>query len=277
MPVFPNMKTLSCLIAGALLLASCSAPRYMYSPSVTNTAMSSGTGDGGLDAYASNSGNNIGLNLAGTYAISRHLGIGAQFYTTKDESSGNDVYLIGGIQPQVNINYNRQLALAHAYFYAPLEKTQTLYAEIAAGYGTGTYKLTDVQQTPSGTSTQTYTHSSKANHTVGHLALYGVLGDQRNIRVGASLRFNSVRYHDISTTYTPTQLANYELDSLSYHAINFLEPSLTFRYIFTEIPLQITAQVGLSSRLNEPRIDYRSQNFSLGVGYNFMRKRAGKK
>lgn len=270
------MKILYSLLVPALFLASCNAPRYMYSPSVTNTAMASGAGDTHLDAYASLSGNGAGLNIAGNYAIGKRFGIGAQFYNTGDQSSGNDVFIPGGIQPEVNISYTRQMALAQAFFYLPIEKSETVFAEFAAGYGTGTYKLTDVQRSSSGLTVQTYTHNAKAGHTTAHAAMYGLLGSQRNIKLGLSVRFNSVRYRDVTTSYSQSQLINYDLDSLTYHAINFLEPALTFRYLFTTLPLEVSAQVGLSSRLNKPLIAYRNQHFSLGIGYAFMRKRAKK-
>lgn len=268
------MKTLYCFLATALFLASCNAPRYVYSPSVTNTAMASGAGDTHLDLYASNSGNGVGLNLAGNYAIGKNFGIGGQYYYTGDQSSGSDDF-IGGTPPQVDISYNRQMAAVQAFFFLPLGKSENIFAELAAGYGSGRYELRDVQRFSSGT-VQTYAHDAKATHAMAHAAFYGVLGNDRNIKLGASMRFNSVRYRDISTNYSPVQLASYRLDSLSFRAINFLEPALTFRYMFTEIPLQVTAQAGVSARLNRPVVDFRNQHFSLGVGYAFARKRVKK-
>lgn len=273
MPVFLNMKTLSCLIACALLLASCNAPRYVYSPSATNTAMASGAGDGHVDFYGSASGNGVGVNAVGNFAISKFFGIGGQFYYTGDRTDGSDDY-IGGLPPQIDITYKRQMALVQAYFYMPFNKSETIFGELAAGYGTGKYDLKDIQRISS-SPPQTYTHNAKANHTVAHIALYGVAGHERNIRVGGSLRFNSVRYHDISTNYSATQLGAYRLDSLTFGAINFLEPALTFRYAFGSVPsLEVNAQVGLSAKLNGPSIDFRNQHFSLGVGYVFGRKKS---
>lgn len=267
-----GMKIRNCLAACALLLASCNAPRYVYSPSATNTAMSAGAGDGAVSAYGSVSGNGVGINLMGNYALSKFFGVGAQFYYTGDKTDGSDGY-IGGTPPQIDINYTRQMALVQAYFYMPFNKSETLFGELSAGYGTGRYDLKDVQR-PSSSPPQTYTHNAKAGHTAVHGALYGVMGKERNIRLGGSLRFNSVRYHDISTSYNPTQLSAYHLDSLTYKNINFLEPALTFRYIVGAVPnLEINAQVGLSAKLGGPLIDYRNQHFSLGVGYAFGRKR----
>lgn len=276
-----RMKIANCIAFFILLLCSCSVRHFVYSPSATNTAMSSEAGDGHVDAYASVSGGGLGVNVMGNYAIGKFFGIGAQYYYTGDENSGQDTYI--GPQPAThsNLNYTRRLALAHAYFYMPFNNSKTFYGELSVGYGAGKYYMKDRQSTnqtspppPTPASPQTFEHTIKAGHTTAHAALYGIAGKQRNIKLGGAMRFSNIKFRDRNTTYSQSQLASYSLDSLTLKATNFLDPSLSFRYIFPSTPnLEITAQAGIAIRLNGPYFSYRSNHFSLGVGYAFGRKK----
>ena len=262
-------------MAFAIVITSCNAPRYVYSPSATNTAMFSGAGEGNVSAQVSSSATvkGAGVNLAAAYSPVNHVGIGAQFYSTNDKNQGADG-LIGGTPRVIALTYKRSMAQGQVFFYTPFGENQNFFGEIGLGYGSGKYRMNDTQ-TDTVTDTRTvYFHDAKARHATAHATVYGVFGKEAPSRVGLSVRLNNVKFHNINTSYSPSLLREYFLDSLTYQSVSFLAPTISFAIGIKSIPgFEITGQAGLSAKLNGPAFENRNSHFSIGFGYRLGKQK----
>lgn len=270
------MKPFYLLLLAVIFLYSCNAPRYVYSPSLTNTPMFSGEGEGNALATVSSNGlgNGAGVNLAANYSPVKHIGAGVQYYSTSDNNRGYDDG-IGGRPPQIELNYKRSMAQAQLFFYTSMGESKKIFAELGLGAGTGKYNIND-RQTDTVTGTvKLFFHNAKARHLTINGTIYGIFGKTGASRVALSLRMNNVKFRDVTTSYSNTQLRAYWLDSLAISpSINFLEPALSFNIGFPSLPgFEIIAQTGLSFKMNGPLFKNRNSHFSIGAGYRLGRKR----
>jgi hypothetical protein len=269
------MKPICCIVLSCIFLASCNAPRYVYSPSDTNTPMFSGGGEANAVAGISSNGlgNGAGINLAANYSPVNHAGLGIQYYNTSDNNKGADIQ-VRGVVHNASLKYKRQMMQAQAFAYTHLGETGNFFAEMGFGYGSGRYRINDTQSDSGGTNQVNYFHQAKAKHATIHAAFYSVWGKKAPTRMGVSLRLNNVKFHDVNTSYDRFQLASYRLDSLTFAPISFLEPVFSFNIGMRDIPgFEITGQMGFSAKMNGPQIDHRGLHFSFGFGYRLNSKR----
>jgi hypothetical protein len=93
-----------------------------------------------------------------------------------------------------------------------------------------------------------------------------MLRSRGNFTASFSSRFSFIKFGNIKTDYTPSELHNYKLDSLTYGTRNFWEPAFTNTFGFKRLPgIRFEYQLGTALLLNQRYIDHRAFNFSFAI------------
>ena len=93
----------------------------------------------------------------------------------------------------------------------------------------------------------------------------------KNFFTALSSRFTEVIFSHIRTNYTPVELDNYILDSISVSPVFFWEPAVSYTFGFKKFPVKFQIQGSLTILLNHRFIEHRDGNIGVGVVYNFLK------
>ena len=264
-----------------IFLVSCSAKRYIYSPSVPNDPYFTESGQAKIAGYYSGGGNshtdnatehqeNNGMDLQGAYSITDHVALTVSYFNRKER----DVYP----QPDYNyftsseVKYKRNLTEFGVGYFAALDKTQTVWVNIYAGVGTGNFSFDDWGQDQSGAA-YTRAYDSRVVKYFIQPAFNCFAG--KYVRLGLIGKLSFVRYKHISTSYNDTELQYFNLDLMPHNTFRFFEPAITMQAGFPKCDwLKVEGELGFASN---PAINsnLRSRNFnaSFGVSFNFSTRK----
>ena len=255
---------LPCLIfiSTIIISASCTTPRYIYSPSAHNVPLLTQKGDSKLGAvYSTNAvgqekkdgveidNRSRGYDLQGTVAITNNFAIQAShFYRWEKTEGGPD---------SITLKYKRNLTEIGLGYYLPINDKKNAFFQVFAGAGLGRFSFTDNDKTGN------YFH--QANITKIYLQPAVLFKSKGSFTTSIAVRFSSINYSKIKTNYSASQLSNYFLEDLSGRAKWFFEPATVSSFGFKNIPgLRFEVQGGLSFLMARNYIDYRKFNFSIG-------------
>jgi hypothetical protein len=256
---------LSCLFIVAIIViaVSCSTPRYVYSPSAHNVPVLTKKGDSKLGAvYSTNlageekrDGNLIdnrsrGVDIQGAVAITDHFAVQASyFYRWEKTTGGSD---------STTIRYNRNLGEIGIGYYIPLTNKSNVIFQLFGGAGLGKFSFTD--------NAKSGFNFHEAGITKIYLQPAFLFRSKGSFTSSISLRSSIIQYRNIKTSYSASQLNDYNLDSLGNRAKIFFEPAFTGSFGFKNIPaFRIEFQGGLSFLASRKYFDYRIVNFSVGA------------
>ena len=278
------MRNLFFLLASPVLLISCYTPRYMYSPAAQNVPVLVKKGDSKLAAYFSsnfsqksfvdnrvNESRNRGFDLQGAYAITDNFAIQANYFNRSESNNGNAS--VGRLDSSV-IDYKRNLAEVGIGYFKSLNAKGLVFFQVFGGMGKGEFSFTDNGKDRNNIN---YTRSHKADVTKFYIQPAMLFRTRGSFAGSISTRLSVIRFGNIKTGYSPAELSNYKLDSLTYGARTFWEPAITNSFGFKRLPgIRIEYQLGTSLLLSRRRIDYRAFNFSLAIVLDLPKLLKGK-
>jgi len=245
----------------------------MYSPAAQNIPVLVTRGDSKLSAAFStnlskgytannrlNETKNRGFDLQGAYAVTNHFAIAANYYHRNESNNGSKTV---GRLDSANIRYKRQLTELAVGYFTPLEKSKLFMFQLFGGIGRGQFSFTDVGKDRSNID---YSRKHQAQVTKFYFQPALMLQSKGNFAVSFSSRFSFLKFSNIKTDYTATELSNYQLDSLTYGTRNFWEPAFTNSFGFKKLPgILFEYQIGTSILLNNRPINHRAFNFSFAL------------
>jgi hypothetical protein len=245
----------------------------MYSPASQNVPVLVNKGDSKLSAAISTNlskkhvtnntlgeSKNRGFDLQAAYALSNHFALAANYFNRNESNNGNkDV----GRRDSSVINYERKLIELAAGYFTVLDADQLVMFQVFGGVGKGRFSFTDIGQDANSIHYNRY-HVAGVKKYYFQPAL--ILRSRGNFAASFSSRFSFIKFGNIKTDYTPIELSNYKLDSLTYGTRNFWEPAFTNTFGFKQLPgIQFEYQLGTAILLNHRYIDHRAFNFSFAI------------
>lgn len=257
-----------------VIATSCKTPRYAYSPSATNVPVLTKKGDSKIGAfYSTNAAGNQGqdggsidkrsqgFDVQGAVAITDYFAIQAS-HANRWESTENTT-------DSVTIKYKRNLTEIGLGYYLPLSDKKDIFFQVFAGAGLGRFSFTDVDKVAA--------NYHQANITKIYLQPAMLFKSKGSFTTSVALRLSGISYSKIKTSYSASQLKDYNLDNLSSRTKWFFEPATVSSFGFKNVPgLRIEVQAGLSLLMSGNNFDYRKFNFSIGswvdVGKLFNKK-----
>lgn len=254
------------LVAAAIVvitIASCTSPRYIYSPSAHNVPVLTKKGDSKIGAvYSTNlageesindetiDNRSRGFDLQGAVALSDNWAIQASHFYRWEKTEGGD--------DSLTVRYQRNLTELGIGYYMPINSGKTAFFQFFAGGGIGKFSFTDNDRFGF--------NYHQANITKIYLQPAILFRSKGSFTNAVSLRGSIISYRNIKTNYTASELDDYNLDHLSNRAKLFIEPAYTASFGFKNVPgLRLEFQAGLSFLVARNFIDYRVMNFSAGT------------
>lgn len=260
-------------IISVILSASCTSPRYIYSPPPPNNPYFTEKGQSKLAAYYSSGGDdnsitghkNRGVDVQGAYAISDNWALTAGYFSRRER----DVYSVGvsNYFDSSIVNYKRNLADVGGGYMLPLDKRRTVSINMFAGLAFGKFFFTDKGMDKSG-SAYSRIHSSKIIKWYGQSSLNVLPG--KYFRASFVLRFSFIHYGNISTTYTPDELQYFNLDKISNKTLFFFEPTFNMQLGIPKCDwLKIDGGLTFSSDPYQNKSNIEARNFNASIGLSF--------
>lgn len=245
-----------------IIAVSCKTPRYIYSPSAQNVPVLTKKGDSKLGAlYSTNAageetrdGKKIdnrsrGYDLHGAVAITDNFAIQAShFYRWEKSEGGPD---------SLTLKYKRNLTEMGIGYYLPVNDKKSIFFQVFAGAGLGRFSFTDEDKSG--------INFHQANITKVYIQPAFLFRSKGSFTSSIALRFSSINYSKIKTSYSPAQLEDYNLDNLNGRAKMFFEPAYVASFGFKNVSgLRFELQGGFSFLMARNYVDYRVFNFSVG-------------
>lgn len=260
-----KIRTVPVLLCAAIVFiaASCTTPRYVYSPAAHNVPVLTKKGDSKMGAvYSTNftgeekiDGNLIdnrsrGVDVHGAVAITDHFAVQAGYFYRWEKTSGGP--------DSITIRYNRNLGEFGIGYYIPMSPKKNIIFQLFGGGGIGKFSFTD--------KTRTTFNFHEANITKIYLQPAFLFRSSGSFTSSISLRSSIIQFRNIKTNYSAGELGDYNLDSLSNRAKIFFEPAFIGSFGFKNLPgLRIEFQGGFSFLASRRHFDYRIANFSVGT------------
>ena len=261
------------IVSIVCIAASCTTPRYAYSPAAQNVPVFIKKGDSKLGAYYSTNSlggeqpngsitNNRsrGFDLNGAFAITDHFAVQTNyFYRWEKTTVGAD---------SIILRYKRNLTEVGLGYFLPANNKGNVYFQFFAGIGLGRFSFTDVDKIA--------VNFHQANVTKIYLQPAVIFGSKSSFTTSLSIRASILSYSKIKTSYNPSQLKTYKLDSLNKGTRIFFEPAVVARYRFKKFPgVSLEVQGGIALPASRQFVNYRFLNFSIGTSVDigsFFRK-----
>ena len=252
----------------AVIISSCSSPRFAYSPSAHNAPVLTQKGDSKIGgSYSTNftgesKQNNVlvdnrsrGFDLQGAYAITDNFAVQASYFYRWEQTTGGP--------DSSNILYNRNLTELGIGYYIPLNDNKKIFFQVFAGAGLGRFSFTDNSKLGN------FFHQANISKIYLQPAL--LFRSKGSFTTAISLRGSIIQYSKVKTNYNHNQLNDYKLDSLTNRAKFFFEPAFVTSFGFKNVPgLRLEFQGGMSFLMSRHFIDYRFINLSAGIWFDIM-------
>jgi hypothetical protein len=191
-----------------------------------------------------------GFDLQGAAAITDHFAVQANYFYRWEKTTGG--------ADSTTLRYNRNLTELGLGYFIPIDIKKNIIFQVFAGAGLGKFTITDKDRFGS--------NFHQANITKIYIQPAILYRSKGSFTTSVSLRASILNYSNIKTSYTPSQLNDYKLDSLNNRAKIFFEPAFTGSFGFKGLPgVKLELQAGLSFLASRNIIDYRIVNFSAGT------------
>jgi hypothetical protein len=258
-----NLLPALIFICTTIIAASCKTPRYIYSPSAHNVPVLTQKGDSKFGAmYSTNltgeesrdgqaiDNRSRGIDAHGAVAITDNWAIQAShFYRWEKSTGGPD---------SLTLKYQRNLTEIGVGYFIPVNEKKNIFFQIFVGGGIGKFSFSDKDKIAY--------NFHEANITKIYLQPAMIFRSKGSFTNAVSVRGSIINYRNIKTSYSASQLQDYNLDNLTNRSKFFIEPAYTGSFGFKNVPgLRFEFQAGLSFLAARSYVDYRVINFSAGT------------
>lgn len=260
----PNLIPISILCI--MLFSSCTLFRFAYSPTIQNIPAFKEKNEARINAAVASTlaGTENSYSLQGAYAVSDHFAITAAWngsLRSQDELTTSNG---SGTSNTEIVKYNRRSAEFGAGVFYPLSNDKKVFFELYGGYGFGTNDISDNVATKSGS---TGFHNSKTNRFYLQPSLS--FHPSSNFTLTPVMRFTSIGYSNITTSYDNNELQSYQLVEIQQRRLFFIEPALMTSFGFESTPwFRVQAQMNVSLLAGSTNTNYRSNYFSVGFQFD---------
>jgi hypothetical protein len=267
-----NMKPtqLLTLVIPAILLISCSTPRYIYAPAPPIAAYFNKKGDAKLSGYFSGgphdgAGHNRGLDVQAAYALTNHVALTSTYFLRREHD-------IRG----ADVKYKRNIIDFGAGAFTVLDKHNTVYGAFYSGIGFGKFNIEDYDPRR-----QTLPHQRMHNSSVRKIYMQPSLNFRsgKNFRMMLALRASFVHYGDINTSYTESEIYSFGFDHINNRSKQFLETSVALQWSIPKTPwLAIDLNGTICSQEVAPGTQLESRGIlgSIGLSFDFSKMKRKK-
>ena len=269
------MRTIILFALLAIFVASCTTAEFIqHTPTLANTGQHTGKGqiNGKLLYSSGNSTSNSVVNSQGaspyekvrgtqaqaSFSVNNSLALQASFMHSSEQGGSKE-----SGQTNIVYRYNRNVTEGGLAFYDNLNEQKTLFIELGAGTGLGSFKATEAASVlaPGG---------RYYNHNVFKLYLQpSVYFVSKNIYFTGGLKFSYISFNGIKTTYSDLERTNRSLttgNSLNTTTLDFFTKADVF---LTKVPwLGLNGQLLLSSDLGK-KFNYNQTDNNFGIGLSF--------
>ena len=261
-------------LTAGVSLHSCYSPRYVYSPVTQNIPQIhnkndwevAGSYSGSLPVFEEKGNYNSGFDIHTAWAFSKHFAVTVNRSFHWEKNGNNDTFYPGDTSL---LSYKRNFSeMGIGYFASPLYNPKMQF-QLFAGVAVGKSNIFD-DYFSGNTQVRKY-HES--NVTKLYLQPAVNFTPSKYVSAALSSRFTAVIFTHIHSNYSPTELANYLLDSLTVSPVFFWEPGFTLTVGFKKMPVKIQAQGSLAVLLNHRFVEHRTGNFGLGIVADFSKKK----
>lgn len=257
----------------SLTLFSCYTPRYVYSPPTQNIPALykkndlefSGFYAGSVNTFKTKDNYNQGFDIQSAWAVDNHFAIMLNESARWERNSGNDSYYPGDSSL---LSYSQNFIELGAAYYSSPKNNPKMLLQVFGGAALGISKISD-DYVSNSLQTNKYHDANVTKVFVQPALLYSPL---KNFLTTLSSRFTAAIFTHIHTNYTPSELDNYNLDSLTVSPVFFWEPAVSYTIGFKKLPIKLRIQGSISILLNHRFVEHRSSNIGFGIISDFSRK-----
>ena len=252
-------------------IVGCISPKFVYAPSAANVPVITEKGESKLGAVYSSHNTNLrrekarGVDVQGAYALSNNLAIQAAYMyrgERRDNSAESTTFFD-------KLKYERNLTELGLGYYTAINNEKNLYAQVFAGGGIGKFKFTDA-----GSEILGDVRFHNADISKVYLQPAMLYFPAKKFSISGALRFSNIKYKNIQTNYTASELVDNNLKDLNNKNLLFWEPALGFNYRITSLPaLSLEMQFGTVVLLSSNTVPYayRTGVFSIGANVDFSK------
>lgn len=255
------------LLLSVIFFYSCTAPRFVHTPTALNNPFFSERNDSKLAAYisgGSHSGDGqpasnrvTGADFMGAYAISNHFALTGSLHT-RNERNFYLPYRTGPFDSSF-VSYKRNGWEAGLGYFKSLNKSKTITSNFYIGIGNGTYKIIDTGYID----TQKYSRA----HTANPFKIYfqpSINFIFPAVRISTVCRVNVLKYRQVITDYTSDELVYFHLDGLNNKTLVFPEMGINLEFRLPQWPwVAIEGQVSVN--FNDDNY-YRARTLNASAG-----------
>jgi hypothetical protein len=268
------MKVIILLFFISLCMFSCYSPRYVYSPTTQNISLLhkkndlefSGFYAGSINAFKEKGNHNNGFDIHSSWALSNHFAVMLNESFRWEKNGGNASFFPNDSSL---LSYKRNFTEIGAGYFTPGHDNEKMQFQIFGGVAFGSSNISD-DFISNNVHTNKYHNSSVTNFFIQPAIIYNPV---KNFSAALGSRFTEVVFTHIHTNYTPAELDNYILDSLTVSPVFFWEPAVSYTFGFKKLPLKLRIQGSISILLNHRFVEHRTGNLGLGIIADFSKKR----
>ena len=263
------MKTISFFLISVSMYA-CYAPRYVYNPPTQNIPLLNKKNDfevsafyaGSLNPFRGKGDYNRGFDLQAAWAVSNHFAVMLNENVRWEKNVGNDSFFP---TDSSMLSYKKNFTEVGAGYFTSAGNNKKLQFQIFGGTAFGSSKIFD-DFTSNNVRLNKYHYSSVTKIFIQPALIYSVF---RTFSTALSSRFTEILFRNIRTNYTPSELNNYKLDSISISPVFFWEPAVNYIFSFKKLPVKLQLQGSITVLLNHRFVEHRTSNIAIGLIYNF--------
>jgi len=254
------------------ICCGCYSPRYIYSPPTQNIPLLSKKNDvelsafyaGAINAFKEKGSYIRGFDIHTAWAISNHFAVMINESVRWEKNGGNDSFFQSDSS---SLSYKRNFIEAGAGYFTSVVNNKKMQFQVFGGAAAGSSKIFD--DFISNNIHLSKHHYSRVTKIFIQPALVYI--PFKKLSTAFSSRFTAVLFSDIRTNYTPSELNNYILDSISVSPVFFWEPAVSYTFSFKNFPVKFQLQGSLTVLLNHRFVEHRNTNLGIGVTYNFLK------
>ncbi len=258
-------------IAILLSTSGCEIPKYVYGPTTMNAPFFTEKNQSkiginyvghGSEAYtrdsASSRGRDNGFDFQAAYALTNHWFVHGTYASRSENLSPTT----SRANPYFEIIYNRNYAEGGIGYTNGISSDSIFYIQAQLGYGQGKSDFTEFDNTRSSTVDRFH-----KNEVDKYYLLVSPQVMVKNFRIQLPQRITYLRFNNIETNYSSSELERNYLAGLDVHNPLLYETGLNINLNFTKLPqLRFDGQLGGSFKLSKDNYLIRRKNFFASIG-----------
>jgi len=269
-----NMKSIIIMVFISVCIASCYSPRYVYSPSTQNIPSLhkkndlefSGFYSGSINAFKEKGNSVNGLDIHTSWAFGNHFGAMLNESFRWEKNGGNDSFFPADSSL---LSYKRNFTELGVGYFTNARYNEKMQFQLFGGVAFGTSNINDDYFSNSVRMSK-YHNSNITKIFIQPAIIYSPL---KNFSGALASRLTEIVFTHIHTNYTPIELDNYILDSLTVSPVFFWEPAVSYTFGFKKVPIKLRIQGSISILLNHRFVEHRTGNLGLGIIADISKKR----